>query len=434
MIATLTMCSLDFDEDYIPHFFKYYNSQGVDRHLLILHSKEPADEKFYLAKYSGENTNIFFVCGEWNANLSKSVRHGVLKKMGVGKNDWVINLDIDEHVETDCGTLKAKIEQMVANGENCCRGRMIDRIAIDGSLPEIKKDQPLSNQFPLVYDFTRKVLRAESKKIPITRGDLSVTGGSHYLTKESKDVAVFNPEILIVEHYKWSSNVVEKLKERFETHKNIPHRKESGRFLQRWVYKNSLIDKDADMNKDFMFFAIPKCASISSREFCDVNNIEYVVHNYDFTFIKAKLKNKKSFCILRNPVERVVSAYCFLKNGGKNNLRSDIRDWRIFCEPFSDINDFVKNGLERASKRQLHFLPQSFWVDMMKDPHFLYLETLQQGFDNLCGDYGLNKLTIPFSNVSDKSGVELTSESNQIINNVYKKDVKLYMPNINPQG
>ena len=237
-------------------------------------------------------------------------------------------------------------------------------------------------------NLTSRVLQAEFRKVPITRGDLNVTGGSHYLTKESKTNAVANKEILIVQHYKWNTRTIEKLEERVKTHKNIPHRRESVRFLRFWKRRKTLIYEDIDTSK-IAFFAIPKCASVSARSFCDKNKIEYVVHNYDFPFIKAKLKSKPTFCILRNPVERVISTYSYLRMRGSRDYGKDTKDWNEFCDQFLDINDFVKNGLEKASQEQLHFLPQSFWIDMMCEPRFLYLDTLQQDVDSLCEDFHL---------------------------------------------
>jgi len=243
MIATLTMCHAHYDEAYVPHFLQYYQDQGVDHCYLIFNANEDIDERYFEKKYCAHNVSLFFAYGEWNAKFSEEHKYKLLRQLAVTSNDWIINVDIDEHVETDSGTLKDKVEEMISNGENCCRGIMVDRIAIDGSLPEIKQDTTLSEQFPLTYDITRSVLRAETRKIPITRGDLDVTGGSHYLTEKAKAISTFNDEVLIVQHYKWNKNVIEKLEERIKTHKNIPHRRESQRFLHLWKTRNILLYK-----------------------------------------------------------------------------------------------------------------------------------------------------------------------------------------------
>jgi len=245
MIATLTMCSLDFDEDYIPHFLTYYNQQGVDRHLLILHSKKIVDEEALRDKYCNENIDIFFAYGEWNCIFLEGIKHNILKKIGVGQNDWIINTDIDEQVGVQNKTIKEKIFELEINQQNVCRGLIVDRIALNGELPEIQPEIPLSEQFPLYVNITRRLLKGDIRKFPITRGDLNVKGGSHRLTAESFDHANIHDEILTINHYKWTSNVIDKLQERIATHKSFAHWRESDRFLRYWKrHKNLLLDQN----------------------------------------------------------------------------------------------------------------------------------------------------------------------------------------------
>ena len=243
MISTLTMCSLDFDEDYIPHFFDYYDKQGIDNHFLILHSKDEVDEDLFKSKYASNNINVFFSYGEWNCVFLENIKHNLLKKIGVGKDDWIINTDIDEQVETQIGTLREKVKELESNQENACIGLMVDRVESNGELPDIQPDQSLATQFPLISNITRRVLKGDIKKFPITRGDLNVKGGSHRLTEESSNKVKLNKEILTINHYKWTSNAIPKLQERIETHKKFVHWRESDRFLRYWEsHKKLLID------------------------------------------------------------------------------------------------------------------------------------------------------------------------------------------------
>jgi hypothetical protein len=234
MIATITMCSLDFDEAYIDHFLAFYDSQGVDHHFLILHSKSPTDENAYRDYYSTKKASVYFQYGEWNTKVSEDARHLVIKESGLTDKDWLIHTDIDEQAESVGQTLKEKIKKMEANGENCCSGSMIDRVSEDGSLPEIIPQKPLSEQFPRTADIGRSILWCQTKKIPITKANILVKGGHHELMPEFKSKAVFNSEILKVNHYKWTKNVKEKLQERVLTHKQFFHWKESARFLVFW--------------------------------------------------------------------------------------------------------------------------------------------------------------------------------------------------------
>ena len=234
MIATLTVCSLDFDEDYIDHFIDFYDSQEVDYHILIIHSKEPVNEDTFRDYYSTKRVLIFFLYGMWNSKIAQEKKHSIIKELNLGENDWLIHADIDEHAESKNKTLRQKISEMIDNGENCCFGIMTDRIASDGSLPPILKTKTLSEQFPTVVNLTRAVLKGLTRKIPITRADIGVLGGSHDVVPEDLEKIVINDEVLVVNHYKWTKKVKEKLEERVKTHKEFYHWRESDRFLKFW--------------------------------------------------------------------------------------------------------------------------------------------------------------------------------------------------------
>ena len=68
---------------------------------------------------------------------------------------------------------------------------------------------------------------------------------------------------------------------------------------------------------------------------------------------------------------------------------------------------------------------------MMQEAQILCIDSLQQDVENLCGDFNLQPTIIPIVNISNKSGVELTQESIQIINNIYQNDAELYLFNLN---
>lgn len=241
MIYTITVCSLDFDEDYICHYLDHYDKQGADYHFLILHSKKALKEEEVLAKYSAENNSISFLYGDWNSKIAQNIKHLTVSNANLKEDDWLVHADIDEHSEPKSGTLKNKIQEMITNGENACLGLLTDRITENGLLKCIEEHKSLSEQFPLTANIGRRVLRCDTQKIPITRADIMVLGGSHLFAPESKDKAILNSEILTVNHYKWNDKVIEKLQERVATHKGkFYHWIESQRFLNLWGKEQNL--------------------------------------------------------------------------------------------------------------------------------------------------------------------------------------------------
>lgn len=187
--------------------------------------------------------------------------------------------------------------------------------------------------------------------------------------------------------------------------------------------------------RDIFFLAIPKCACISMKQFCRSNNIVVIWHTRFFRrggkiiTTTMPIRNKQVFCVIRDPVERVVSAYCFLRMGGFNER--DGRDWQSFCSDYIDINSFVKNGgLIKASKEQMHFLPQTYWVRKAKNPIILRFEHIQEDVNQLTQKLGLEKIEIEHRNASKREDAELNEESIEIIKQIYQQDVQLYLSNI----
>jgi hypothetical protein len=241
MIAAITMCSLDFDEDYISHFLEYYRQQGIEYFYLLLHSKENVDSFDIEKKYKKDDTEIHYLIGDWNCKIVENFKQKIVDESILSENDWLVHVDIDEQVEVTGSTIKNKILEMENNLENCCLGQLTDRISQDGELKIIDNNSTLSEQFPIVSDVGSRVLKCFTRKTPIVRANIKMLGGNHNVLPEFRDSLKINQEILIVNHYKWNSKVLSKLEERVETHKDkFDHWLESARFLNYWDEQKKL--------------------------------------------------------------------------------------------------------------------------------------------------------------------------------------------------
>ena len=67
-----------------------------------------------------------------------------------------------------------------------------------------------------------------------------------------------------------------------------------------------------------------------------------------------------TFAVTRNTWDRIYSSYNFLKKGGKNEL--DQSDYDTYISPYTDFEDFILNGLQKAKNEQIHFKPQTYWI------------------------------------------------------------------------
>lgn len=178
------------------------------------------------------------------------------------------------------------------------------------------------------------------------------------------------------------------------------------------------------------FLAIPKTGSISLKDFCVYNNIPIIWHRRDLNHTRERIYNHDLlFCVLRNPVDRVISAYYFLKNGGINQMDKD--EWNKYAAKFENINDFIEENLELVVKEQMHFRPQYKWLENMEREilfdkiEFLNFENLEQDLSDFQINHGLKPFKIEHKNKSRKDDVELTNESISKIEKIYYKDYEL---------
>ena len=71
------------------------------------------------------------------------------------------------------------------------------------------------------------------------------------------------------------------------------------------------------------------------------------------------------FSFVRNPWDRFVSAYSYLSKGGNNASDRRIRD--EFIKPFDSFSEFVHGVDMEPLMQQVHFRPQSYWLDREVD-------------------------------------------------------------------
>ncbi len=187
--------------------------------------------------------------------------------------------------------------------------------------------------------------------------------------------------------------------------------------------------------KNIFFVHIPKNAGNSIRPLCRKEGIKVITHNIrrrNKRLLAAHRGEQKihAFCISRNPYDRLISAYYYLKD--KTDHRGDLADKEKFLSQYKDFDDFVKNGLEKASNEQIHFLPQVFWIlNKNGKPEVetvLRLENLQNDFDEFCKIMGLGNYKLQTTNTSKhKSWKEyFTGETKKIVQEIYREDFEFF--------
>ena len=188
------------------------------------------------------------------------------------------------------------------------------------------------------------------------------------------------------------------------------------------------------LEKKCVFFHIPKTAgiSISKSLFGDVKWGHRSVSFYKSHYGEKVFNSLYKFCFVRNPYDRLFSAYTFLKEGGINN--QDLEFSNSYLQEFASFDEFVLKGLEKEEIiNWVHFKPQYTFVCDDNDNIVMdfvgKMENLTADFNTVCKhlkiDSELQKL-----NMSSAKKNEFSEEVKAMIKLKYQKDFNLFYPHL----
>lgn len=186
--------------------------------------------------------------------------------------------------------------------------------------------------------------------------------------------------------------------------------------------------------KKCIFVHIPKCAgvSISRTLFGNLAGGHANITKYQIIFSKHEFETYFKFAFVRNPWDRLVSAFHFFREGGM--AKPD----KIFAEKhlsaYRDFEDFVRRGLNLENLETTHFMPQYRFVcdigDIRPKVDFIgFYENLREDFN-----YVRNRLDISanlkYQNKTSNRKIDYrdyyTDETIEIVANVYQKDIEIF--------
>jgi len=184
-----------------------------------------------------------------------------------------------------------------------------------------------------------------------------------------------------------------------------------------------------------IFVHIPKTAGVSVCRalFGNLAGAHRPIFEYQIVFRQREFDSYFKFTFVRNPWDRVHSAYRFLQAGGMNDW--DAAWAREFLRPYHSFEHFVREGLGRPEvQRWIHFRPQSFFLTVPGQHHTDHLdfigrfETLEADFKHVAAQLGLTGATLPHVNATPGAVVaadDLDAATRDTVARLYRDDVKL---------
>lgn len=182
--------------------------------------------------------------------------------------------------------------------------------------------------------------------------------------------------------------------------------------------------------KRCIFIHIPKAAGIATAQslFHNLGGGHEPLEYYQSIFSPKDFASFFKFTIVRNPWDRVHSAYEFLKTGGFGP-----NDQKWFDENLSHLNgfeDFILNWLDESTLRSyIHFFPQTGFI--LNQHGQIQMDFIGK-FENLANDYDriASKIntyrSLQFSNVNKKKKEHSNAYNQSMIEKVgdlYAEDI-----------
>lgn len=190
--------------------------------------------------------------------------------------------------------------------------------------------------------------------------------------------------------------------------------------------KSEIIGPPKEIWNGPLFIHIPKTAGSSIIYSGAKTVFGHKTLQYYLKWCPSNIQFPLTFTIIRNPYDRIFSAYHFLKNGGKNEYD---RMWaRKYIFNTKDINEFIEDKLhDKRVLNWIHFRSQTEFVTNKSGniavDHLIKFEELKSKWPKFAINAGL-KHKLPLRNKTNYNvrNVELNEKSKRLIANIYRQD------------
>ena len=165
----------------------------------------------------------------------------------------------------------------------------------------------------------------------------------------------------------------------------------------------------------------------------EIFGVEQSNHAFASDYIKqnkALFEQSFSFSITREPLERAISAFYYLKSGGMNEIDKVWND--IFIKPYENFNDFVIcGGLENAIKfNAQHFIPQNHFTHQNNEQLVKYIGKIEDisSLESVLSRKLGRKITFPVMNSGKIRKGIVSKEVEERVSKIYSSDYRIFYP------
>ncbi len=156
----------------------------------------------------------------------------------------------------------------------------------------------------------------------------------------------------------------------------------------------------------------------------------YTAIDYRVIYGRRDFNAYYKFAFVRNPWDRVYSAYRYLKAGGWND---DDKQWyQSNLAQYQDFKEFIENWLTQPNiEKHRHFWPQHRFIcdargNIIID-QLAYFETLDDDFDAICKRLSIDTHLKPHNTNPGSSYRDVYDDAMRaIVAKVYAKDIALF--------